>query len=276
MPRVRRQDSAGRRLRPAPRPAHGFRRRRLAQQSRSIRSRPRGTSGMKAAMNGVVNLSVLDGWWGEGYDGTNGWAIKPAAAGAGRGEPQSGGSAHACTKSCRITSFRFTTSASACGYSPEWVKLAKRSISSSYAALQFRAHAGRIRRAIAICPPRGRDGSMPRTSSRSRARLPPGSRACAEAWPGVTIRRLDMPKKRIDFGDSVRIEATLSLNHLNPEDVAVELLMSRTRHAGRRRDDELPLRRARRRCKWRAPFCAGARTGVVRQTGYAHPRLSLP
>ncbi|MBI2290010.1 MAG: alpha-glucan family phosphorylase, partial [Betaproteobacteria bacterium] len=39
-----------------------------------------GTSGMKAAMNGVLNLSVLDGWWGEGYDGTNGWAIKPAPA----------------------------------------------------------------------------------------------------------------------------------------------------------------------------------------------------
>jgi starch phosphorylase len=34
-----------------------------------------GTSGMKAAMNGVVNCSVLDGWWDEGYDGTNGWAI---------------------------------------------------------------------------------------------------------------------------------------------------------------------------------------------------------
>jgi len=34
-----------------------------------------GTSGMKAAMNGIVNLSVLDGWWDEGYDGQNGWAI---------------------------------------------------------------------------------------------------------------------------------------------------------------------------------------------------------
>jgi starch phosphorylase len=33
---------------------------------------------MKAAMNGVINLSVTDGWWDEGYDGSNGWAIKPA------------------------------------------------------------------------------------------------------------------------------------------------------------------------------------------------------
>ncbi|MBS1902896.1 MAG: alpha-glucan family phosphorylase [Bacteroidetes bacterium] len=34
-----------------------------------------GTSGMKAAINGVPNLSVLDGWWLEAYNGKNGWAI---------------------------------------------------------------------------------------------------------------------------------------------------------------------------------------------------------
>jgi starch phosphorylase len=34
-----------------------------------------GTSGMKAAMNGVLNFSVYDGWWREGYNGKNGWAI---------------------------------------------------------------------------------------------------------------------------------------------------------------------------------------------------------
>lgn len=34
-----------------------------------------GTSGMKAAVNGVLNLSVLDGWWCEGYNGENGWII---------------------------------------------------------------------------------------------------------------------------------------------------------------------------------------------------------
>ena len=34
-----------------------------------------GTSGMKAALNGTVNLSVLDGWWAEGYTAETGWAI---------------------------------------------------------------------------------------------------------------------------------------------------------------------------------------------------------
>src|SRR6266496_2878992 len=36
-----------------------------------------GTSGMKSAPNGGINLSVLDGWWREGYHGNNGWAIGP-------------------------------------------------------------------------------------------------------------------------------------------------------------------------------------------------------
>jgi len=34
-----------------------------------------GTSGMKAALNGVPQLGTIDGWWEEGYDGSNGWAI---------------------------------------------------------------------------------------------------------------------------------------------------------------------------------------------------------
>jgi len=34
-----------------------------------------GTSGMKAALNGVPHLSIMDGWWIEGFNGKNGWAF---------------------------------------------------------------------------------------------------------------------------------------------------------------------------------------------------------
>ena len=44
-----------------------------------------GTSGMKAALNAVPQLSTLDGWWAEGYDGRNGWAIPAAPDGGGGG-----------------------------------------------------------------------------------------------------------------------------------------------------------------------------------------------
>ena len=46
-----------------------------------------GTSGMKAAMNGVINCSVLDGWWDEGYNGKNGWAIGGRETSPRRGRP---------------------------------------------------------------------------------------------------------------------------------------------------------------------------------------------
>ncbi len=41
-----------------------------------------GTSGQKAAVNGVLNCSILDGWWCEGYNGRNGWAIDGATEGS--------------------------------------------------------------------------------------------------------------------------------------------------------------------------------------------------
>ncbi len=40
-----------------------------------------GTSGMKAALNGVPHLSIGDGWWAEGFNGTNGWLIDGGKAG---------------------------------------------------------------------------------------------------------------------------------------------------------------------------------------------------
>jgi phosphorylase/glycogen(starch) synthase len=40
-----------------------------------------GTSGEKVVANGVLNLSISDGWWAEGFDGTNGWTIGPVVRG---------------------------------------------------------------------------------------------------------------------------------------------------------------------------------------------------
>ena len=51
---------------------------------------------MKAALNGGLNLSVLDGWWAEAYDGTNGWAIAGDGL-AGPGTPRTRATPTPCT-----------------------------------------------------------------------------------------------------------------------------------------------------------------------------------
>jgi starch phosphorylase len=45
------------------------------------------------------------------------------------------------------------------------------------------------------------------------------------AWPGVAMRRVDVPQSRFKFGQSVRLEVAVTLNGLAPEDVVVELLL---------------------------------------------------
>ena len=184
-----------------------------------------GTSGMKAALNGVVNLSVLDGWWGEGYDGTNGWAIKPAAAGlddASRNREE----ARTLYEILQDHVIPLYYKRESCGYSPEWVKLAKRSIASLLPRFNSARMVGEyVTKCYVPAAQQGRrytenqfEGARSIAAWKARVR---------QAWPGVAIRRLDTPKKRIQYGDSLRLGAALKLNRLNPEDVVVELLVSR-------------------------------------------------
>ena len=184
-----------------------------------------GTSGMKAALNGVVNLSVLDGWWGEGYDGTNGWAIKPAAAGlddASRNREE----ARTLYEILQDHVIPLYYKRESCGYSPEWVKLAKRSIATLLPQFNSARMVGEY---VAKCyVPAAQQGRRYTENQFEGARSIAAWKArVRQAWPGVAIRRLDTPKKRIQYGDSLRIGAALKLNRLNPEDVVVELLVSR-------------------------------------------------
>ena len=183
-----------------------------------------GTSGMKAAINGVVNLSVLDGWWGEGYDGSNGWAIKPAAAGldeASRDREESRTLYEILQDHVIPLYYKHESS----GYSPEWVKLAKRSISSLMPRFNSKRMLGEY---VAKCYlPAAQQGRRYADNQFEVARSIAAWKArVRQAWPGVAIRRLDTPTTRIRFGDAVRIEIAVRLDGLSAEDVAVELLLS--------------------------------------------------
>lgn len=193
-----------------------------------------GTSGMKAAMNGALNLSVLDGWWGEGYDDStevlNGWAIKPAPGHLSdvQRDTEEARTLYELLQDQIIPTYYRT---GPMGYSPEWVAMSKRSIAtisprfnvvrmvSEYVKKFYAPAAAQGRRYAAENFAMARDVAQWKNKVRS-------------AWPGVRLHRLDNPDRRLKFGGSLHIEIAVQLNGLKAEDVTVEALFGRPAHNG--------------------------------------------
>jgi starch phosphorylase len=93
-----------------------------------------GTSGMKAALNGVPHLSVLDGWWGEGFNGKNGWAVDHDAI----PRTRTAAMPKRSTAFWKSRSYRFITRMSEDGIPLEWVRLMKETMKSAAAGFSAR------------------------------------------------------------------------------------------------------------------------------------------
>jgi starch phosphorylase len=184
-----------------------------------------GTSGMKAGINGTLNLSVLDGWWGEGYNGKNGWAIKPGLenmASAQRDREES--KEFYETLQDHVVPLYYARDK--LGYSPGWVKMAKNSMMS----LLPRYNGARMvsEYAAKFYVSASRQGAKYADSDFSGAKRVAAWKAYVrKVWGGVSMRRLDTPLKRISFGDGLQFQVAVRLNGLQPEDVVVELLICR-------------------------------------------------
>ncbi len=184
-----------------------------------------GTSGMKAGINGAINLSVLDGWWGEGYDGKNGWAIKPGPEdmeSALRDREES----RALYEILQDQVVPLYYNYGKLGYSPAWVKMAKHSMIS----LLPRYNATRmvdeyVKKFYQSASQRSQlytanDHAEARHLAQWKARI-------RAAWQGVSLRRLDTPRERICFDEAMQLRVAAKLNQLQPEDVVVEMLICR-------------------------------------------------
>lgn len=189
-----------------------------------------GTSGMKAGMNGVINLSILDGWWDEGYDGENGWAIKPASP---QLDPHQRDREEARTLyeilQDRVIPLYYERSEG--GYSPGWLKIAKRSMASLLQRYDASRMLGEYVSKYYL--PAARQGERYSQNGYEGAKVLAAWKAKVRAaWSGVSARRLDAPKARIQFGESLPAEVAVRLNGLAAGDVCVELLLARGAHAG--------------------------------------------
>ena len=145
-----------------------------------------GTSGMKLPPNGGFNLSVLDGWWCEGYNGNNGWAIG-AEIEDGTVDFQSevdAGSLYQLLENQIIPLYY----AKPDGKLPlAWLQLMRESIRSDHAGLQHPSHGEGIHRAPLHSGGESARGIRPRRLHRGRANSASGKRRCAKTGRRCSI-----------------------------------------------------------------------------------------
>lgn len=184
-----------------------------------------GTSGMKAGMNGVINLSMLDGWWGEGYTGDNGWAIKPASSSldAERRDREEARTFYEIMQDQVLPLYYDRGSA---GFSSGWIRMAKRSMAGILS--QFSSTRMVNEYVQTFYRPAARQGGRYLESDGDGAKVVAAWKARVRAaWDGVTMRRVDEPLRTLTFGETATIDIAVGLNGLRPDDVTVELVLTR-------------------------------------------------
>src|SRR5437016_14300548 len=115
------------------------------------------------------------------------------------------------------------------GYSPDWIRMAKRSMVSILP--RFNATRMVEEYLSKFYLPASHEGRRYRDDAFAAAKEVAAWKArMRAAWPGVQLRRLDKPAERLQFGQPLRIELGVKLNGLVPDDVMVEMLMSSPDH----------------------------------------------
>jgi starch phosphorylase len=184
-----------------------------------------GTSGMKAGINGVINLSILDGWWDEGYDGKNGWAIKPVSESF-DDERRLREEAKALYELLQDGVIPTYYRRSDMGYSPDWIRIAKHSIASLLPRFSSTRMVSEYLGKFYL--PATRQGRRFSENGFDAASRLAGWKAHVRAnWDSVRLRRVDTHRRNITYGEGLRFEVAVYLDGMKPDDVVVELLLGR-------------------------------------------------
>ncbi len=186
-----------------------------------------GTSGMKAALNGGLNLSVLDGWWDEWYDGDNGWAI-PTADGVEDVDHRDDLEAHALYDLIEHEVAPRFYDVDAEGVPTRWIEMTRHTLKSlGPKVLATRMVRDYVRQLYAPAAVTGRRLNADYAGAAELATWKAKVRA---GWAGVRVEHVESSgvADAPELGDTMSVRAFVSLGDLAPTDVDVQLIHGRS------------------------------------------------
>ena len=188
-----------------------------------------GTSGMKAALNGALNVSVRDGWWDEWFDGDNGWAI-PSADSVTDQERRDNVEASALYDLLGRSVAPLFYDRGPDGLPRRWLEM----VTHTLRTLGPNAQATRMAREYTtdLYLPAARS-SRELSDGADRpfagaAELAAWKQRVTKAWPGVRVEHVESHDGEQHPGARLAVRAGVALGELSPDDVTVEVLSGRT------------------------------------------------
>jgi len=183
-----------------------------------------GTSGIKAAINGRLNLSILDGWWAEAWMQDNGWGIPPANA----QDPDRRDALEAemifDTLEEEVVPLYYDRREG--GFSPEWVKRSKRAMMTVIPRFNMSRVLYDYTRGLYL-PAVQRYHQLAAEGFAGARQLADWKQRVRQAWPRVSLRLLVDAAPDLPRGARLRLKIAAGLNGMQPSDVRVEFVARR-------------------------------------------------